>query len=66
MNITLNGERKQFSKQMTITELIDLLDINNGKIAIEINGEIAPKSNYTNYKISHDDKIEIINAVGGG
>jgi sulfur carrier protein len=66
MNIILNGEEKQFPEQMSIKDLIKILEIESEKIAIEINGVITPKSEYENYNINHKDKIEIINAVGGG
>ncbi len=66
MKITINGEEKQFSKPMTITDLLKMINMRSEKIAIEINGIITPKSEYVIHRINDEDKIEIINAVGGG
>ena len=63
--ITLNGE----SKELNSIELKDLLAEPAPKdrpFAIEINGIIVPSSNFNNFKLEHNDRIEIIAAVGGG
>tara|TARA_B100000214_G_scaffold43225_1_gene27088 strand:- start:739 stop:945 length:207 start_codon:yes stop_codon:yes gene_type:complete len=63
--ITLNGESKEFYSE----ELKDLLADHAPKdrpFAIEINGIIVPSSNFDNFKLKHNDRIEIIAAVGGG
>tara|TARA_Y100000816_G_C26069930_1_gene562672 strand:- start:423 stop:629 length:207 start_codon:yes stop_codon:yes gene_type:complete len=65
ITITLNGE----SKELNSKELKDLLADQAPKdrpFAIEINGIIVPSSNFDNFKLEHNDKIEIIAAVGGG
>ena len=36
------------------------------RFAIEINELIIPKSDHSSYLLNHQDKVEIINAVGGG
>jgi len=38
----------------------------NKKIAVEVNEEIIPRSQLKNKLVVDGDKIEIINAVGGG
>jgi sulfur carrier protein len=35
-------------------------------IAVEINGEIVPKSQYATRSIAAHDVVEIVNFVGGG
>tara|TARA_Y100001958_G_C21245329_1_gene574958 strand:+ start:3773 stop:3979 length:207 start_codon:yes stop_codon:yes gene_type:complete len=65
IKITLNGE----SKELNSKQLKDLLTEHAPKdrpFAIEINGIIVPSSNFNNFKLEHNDKIEIIAAVGGG
>lgn len=36
------------------------------RIAVEINGEILPKAQYTDTVINNGDCIEIVSFVGGG
>jgi len=46
--------------------LLNELDQSSKKVAIEVNEEIIPRSQYKNKLVVDGDKIEIINAVGGG
>jgi len=66
MKITINGQIKQCSPNFTIESLLDELGYANKKIAVEINEEIIPRSKLKNKLIIDGDRIEIINAVGGG
>ena len=36
------------------------------RIAVELNGEIAPKSKYDEISLKDGDKLEVVNFVGGG
>jgi len=46
--------------------VIDSLSLQNKKIAVEINEQIIPRSEYTKTLIKNGDSIEIVAAVGGG
>jgi len=37
-----------------------------GRIAVELNGEIVPKSSFQQHLLKDGDKIEIVQAIGGG
>jgi sulfur carrier protein len=66
MNIQLNGDTQQFDDGLTAAQLVDKLGLQGQRIAMEVNQEIVPRSNYDTYYIQENDKIEIIHAVGGG
>jgi len=66
MNIIVNGERFDFPNPLNVEELIDYLGFQNQRIALEVNETIIPKSNHRTYILSNNDKVEVINAVGGG
>ena len=66
MNIIVNGERFDFPNPLNVEELIDYLGFQNQRIALEVNEAIVPKSNHRSYILSNNDKVEVINAVGGG
>ena len=65
MEIFLNGSCYLLEKNCSIKTLIKNLDL-SGKYAIEINQNIIPKSQYNIIKINTGDKIEIVQAIGGG
>ena len=66
MNIFVNQKKIIISKESTIINILANLDIENKYLAVEINENILPKSEYDKYIIQENDKIEIINAIGGG
>ena len=36
------------------------------KVAVELNGEIVPRSRHADTALAHGDRLEIVVAVGGG
>ena len=67
MNITINGNAKQFdSENMTVAELVVTLNLTGKRLAIEKNGEIVPRSQFADVHLQDGDKLEIVGAVGGG
>ena len=65
MKVLLNGSLYSVESNCSVDSLIKNLDL-NGKYAIEINKNIVPRSQYNNKKINSGDKIEIVQAIGGG
>ena len=66
MNIIVNGEEKQFQDQITINELIELLQIKVGVMAVAVNMNIVKKDDWDSFRLSQDDKVELLQFVGGG
>ena len=66
MEITLNGEKFTLETGSNIVNLIDKLDLNTDKLAIERNLEIVPKSKFAMTIIEEGDKLEIVHFIGGG
>jgi sulfur carrier protein len=67
MEVIVNGELKQVNHQITIVQLLQFLDleIRNG-IAIAVNEQIVPKSNWSSQELSTQDQVIIIQATAGG
>lgn len=65
MRLTVNGEIFD-SNAGTIQELLNELQIEPGKVAIEVNLSIVRKTDYLTFRLSDGDKVEIVNFVGGG
>jgi thiamine biosynthesis protein ThiS len=67
MELTINGEiYNELPMDMTVAALLLHLQLPKGKIAVERNLEIVPKSSFANQKLSDGDKLEIIHFIGGG
>ncbi|MCI5049707.1 MAG: sulfur carrier protein ThiS [Rickettsiales bacterium] len=66
MQITINGEMKEFPAGATIAQLIAKLELDLRKIAIEINREIISRSQFDETQLTDGDAIEIVEFIGGG
>jgi thiamine biosynthesis protein ThiS len=66
MEITINGEKRNLMSEMTMSNLLDELDIKREALAVELNKNILPKSEYDSMIIKDGDVLEIIQFVGGG
>jgi sulfur carrier protein len=65
MKIIVNGDRRTVPDQCTIADLLQKLDI-SGRLAVEVNEEIVPRSRFEAYSLQSNDRIEIVHAIGGG
>jgi len=65
MKILLNGAEIVIPEAATIDLLLDLLE-SKGRFAVEINGEIIPRSQYAHHRLAADDRVEVVRAIGGG
>ncbi len=66
MKIQLNGESRNIPDDSTAQTLVDLLELNGKRLAMELNREIVPRSVYADTLLHEDDQIEIVHAIGGG
>ncbi|MGL4603672.1 MAG: sulfur carrier protein ThiS [Iodobacter sp.] len=66
MQISINGEAREFPAPMSLLDLVDLLELKGKRIAIEQNGEIVPKSQHATTSLNDGDVLELVVAVGGG
>ena len=66
MNIIVNGENRTVETSCTAAQLVELMGITSGRIAMEVNQEIVPRSIYQTHQFQANDVIEIVHAVGGG
>jgi len=64
--IQLNGDPYEINDGTNLNELLHKLKIQKNKVAIEVNGEIIEKSKYLNLILNKDDKVEIVQFIGGG
>jgi thiamine biosynthesis protein ThiS len=66
IKILLNGEEKSFNSKISIENLVEQLELDIKKIAVERNYEIILPQDFTNIALCDGDKIEIVHFIGGG
>lgn len=66
MKINVNGKPLEVDQDLSAAELVELLNLNGQRLALEVNEEIVPRSTFTTHHLRAGDRIEIIHAIGGG
>jgi sulfur carrier protein len=65
MQIVINGELSPLEQPLSIARLLEQLAV-RGRLAVEVNGEIVPRSQFDAYHLQPNDTVEIVKAIGGG
>ena len=66
LSLTVNGEPRRIATGATIAQLVESLELNPLKVAVERNGEIVPRSTLAEAVLGDGDVLEIVHFVGGG
>ncbi|MCG5514470.1 MULTISPECIES: sulfur carrier protein ThiS [Ectothiorhodospira] len=66
MDIIVNGETRQLPEPPTATALVEALGLTGRRLAMEVNGELLPRSRFDAHRLAPGDRIEIVQAIGGG
>ena len=66
LSLTVNGEPRRIFAGANIAQLVASLELNPQKVAVERNGEIAPRSTLAEIILGDGDVLEIVHFVGGG
>lgn len=66
MDITINGKVSTISTGTTAAELIVQLGLAETRLALEVNQDIIRRSEYSEFTLHANDKVEVVHAIGGG
>jgi thiamine biosynthesis protein ThiS len=66
LSLTVNGEPRRTAAGSSIADLVASLGLDPKKVAVERNGEIAPRSTLAEVPLGDGDVLEIVHFVGGG
>ena len=66
MNLTINGERREFPQDATVSELLSDLSLERDGIAVAVNERVVRQTTFDRYRLQDGDVVEIIRAVAGG
>ena len=66
MELIINGENKSFDDTFSLQQIITDLQIEDKVMAAAVNMDIVKKENWKDFIPKDDDKIELLQFVGGG
>jgi len=66
VTVTINGQPKQIADLHSLSRLIESLGMKADRVAVELNREVVPRSQWETTPIKDGDRLEIVHFVGGG
>ena len=66
MVIQINGEKREFSAELSVAQLLKELGIRPGRVVVELNRDVVSRAAHDTTFLKEGDAIEIVHFVGGG
>ena len=66
MKLQINGDQRELPDGLSLAALVEHLGMKPDRVAVELNLEIVPRTNWQNIQLKNGDKLEIVHFVGGG
>lgn len=64
--ITVNDAPHALPDPLTVADLLAHLRTDPRRVAVEVNGDVAPREDHAARLLSDGDRVEIVGPVGGG
>ena len=66
MKAQINGQSAELPDGCTVADLLLEQGLAGRRVAVELNGDIVPRSHHDRQTITDGDRLEIVHAIGGG
>jgi sulfur carrier protein len=66
MQLVINGDPHDLPGPLSVSALLAHLAIDPRRVAVEVNETVIKKARYDETRVEPDDRVEIVNFVGGG
>jgi sulfur carrier protein len=66
MTIVLNGDRRDVPDGVTVARLLDVVGIDPRIVAVEVDGAIVRRADWSGTVLTEGAEVEIVSFVGGG
>ena len=66
MNITVNGQNRNYPEQLTLMQLLETLELAIDRVVVELNRDILATDKLADIRLKDGDNLELIQFVGGG
>jgi sulfur carrier protein len=66
ISIILNGKEEKIIKNVSVLGLLEIKKVKPEAVAVEVNGKILKRNEFSTVIIKDADKVEIVFFMGGG
>ena len=62
----VNGEKRQANQGITVAQLLQQLDVQPERVAVEVNLMVLKRARHPSTVLKEGDQVEIVQFIGGG
>ena len=68
MRVIVNGQPRELGERPTVDRVVaEIAPASQGRgTAVAVNGVVVPRAVWASTELGEDDKIEVLDAIGGG
>jgi sulfur carrier protein len=67
MTVFVNGDRRSLQDDATVADVVATLGRDGGRgLAVAVNGEVVARSEWPDTRLTENDRVEVLEAIGGG
>ena len=66
MEVMLNGEKRDIPDGVTVAQLLQQLQIQPERVAVEVNLTVLKRAQLPGVSLKPGDQVEIVQLIGGG
>lgn len=66
MQVWVNGETREVPEGITLSALLESLQVGGPGVAVEVNAEVVRRARHPEHQLRAGDRVEIVTFVGGG
>mgnify|MGYP001200954356 FL=1 len=66
IEVTINGKSREISLGLSVSDLLESLDLNPSLVVVEMNREILERDRHEEIVVKKGDVLELVHFGGGG
>jgi sulfur carrier protein len=66
LELLVNGETRRVPANSSLSGLLAFLEMGDRHVAVAVNQDVVPRSAFETHRLCEGDRVEILEAVGGG
>lgn len=66
MELIVNDRPVVAPENANVRQLLDQLSVTVKHVAVEVNGQLVPRSQHQTHQLREGDRVEVVTLVGGG
>jgi sulfur carrier protein len=64
--VMVNGHERNLAWGATVVDVLEAAGLTGRPVAVELDGEVVPRSRFADCRLAGGERIEIVTFVGGG